>query len=184
MDDVYYCYCGLTPSDDSDGNAIQSPDVKRAHESRVIDHTVDGLEGLISIIGIKYTTARLVAEKCVDMVRDKLNLPDRKSLTGTTPIGSDYYVLTDSDSQKEQNFREYIMYQLENTMVIHLHDLVLRRMDLLARNKFSITQLRTCIDVMSETYQWNNSQILDELDRLAKSCFAPDFMPLIEEYVG
>jgi glycerol-3-phosphate dehydrogenase len=43
--------------------------------SCVIDHAADGLKCLVSVVGVKYTTARAVAERAVDLVLNKLGRP-------------------------------------------------------------------------------------------------------------
>ncbi len=67
-EDVRYCYGGLTPAEgEADGQ------VRRSRQSQVLDHARrDGLSGLISVLGVKYTTARLVAERAVDLAFEKL----------------------------------------------------------------------------------------------------------------
>ena len=68
LDDVRYCYGGLTPAE-----GVQRGEVKRAHRSVVVDHQrSDATAGLVSVVGVKYTTARLVAEQAVDLVFRKL----------------------------------------------------------------------------------------------------------------
>jgi glycerol-3-phosphate dehydrogenase len=59
------------------------------HE-QVRDHTVDGVEGLLSVAGTKYTTARAVAERVVSRVIAKLRRPPLPCRTATTllPGGS------------------------------------------------------------------------------------------------
>jgi glycerol-3-phosphate dehydrogenase len=48
--------------------------VRLVREGKVIDHQrEDGITGLITVLGVKYTTARLMAEKAVDMVLNKLD---------------------------------------------------------------------------------------------------------------
>jgi glycerol-3-phosphate dehydrogenase len=55
--------------------------------SRVIDHAREhGLDGLITIIGVRYTTARGAAATAVDLVCQKLGRHAPRSLTDTTPI--------------------------------------------------------------------------------------------------
>lgn len=44
------------------------------------------LEGLLSIVGVKYTTARDVAEKTVDRVLSRLGKPEIASRSATTPV--------------------------------------------------------------------------------------------------
>jgi glycerol-3-phosphate dehydrogenase len=46
--------------------------VKLEGRSRIHDHARDGVEGLLSVIGVKYTTARAVAETAVDLAVGKL----------------------------------------------------------------------------------------------------------------
>jgi glycerol-3-phosphate dehydrogenase len=68
LDDVRYCYGGLTPAE-----GVQRGEVKRARRSVVIDHQrTDAMAGLVSVVGVKYTTARLVAEQTVDLIFRKL----------------------------------------------------------------------------------------------------------------
>jgi glycerol-3-phosphate dehydrogenase len=59
------------------------------HE-QVRDHTVDGVEGLLSVAGTKYTTARAVAERLVNRVIAKLRRSPLPCRTATTllPGGS------------------------------------------------------------------------------------------------
>ena len=51
---------------------------------QVRDHAADGLDGLISVVGTKYTTARAVAERVTDLVLEKLQhgaVPCRTAIT-------------------------------------------------------------------------------------------------------
>jgi glycerol-3-phosphate dehydrogenase len=53
-------------------------------ESQVLDHATDGAAEAISVVGVKYTTARRVAERVTDLLGRKLNKrisPSRTSLT-------------------------------------------------------------------------------------------------------
>jgi glycerol-3-phosphate dehydrogenase len=62
-------------------------DVQLVKRPQIIDHRVEGdLEGLISIIGVKFTEARRVAEKTVDLVFKKLGRTPPKSTTAVTPV--------------------------------------------------------------------------------------------------
>lgn len=55
--------------------------------SRIIDHARDdGLQGMLSVIGVRYTTARGVGEKAVDLAARKMGRQVPKSRTGETPI--------------------------------------------------------------------------------------------------
>ncbi len=59
--------------------------LKKHHEIR--DHAVeDGVEGLLTVTGVKYTTARSVAEKTVDIIFEKLGMKPPKCETAVTPV--------------------------------------------------------------------------------------------------
>jgi len=81
--DVLYAYAGLTPADD--GN--RDGEVVRSRHPNVIDHEAShGIAGIYSVIGVKYTTARLVAEQVIDMVARQLGSPASGHASRTTPL--------------------------------------------------------------------------------------------------
>jgi glycerol-3-phosphate dehydrogenase len=69
VEDVRFWYGGLLPAARVQA-AEEDADLLNAY--RVIDHGRDGAEGLLSVVGVKFTTARHVAEKVVDAVFRKL----------------------------------------------------------------------------------------------------------------
>ncbi len=78
-DEVSLVHRGLVPArQHADGRVTQAP------HARIIDHADDGVAGAISVLGVKYTTARGVAERSVDLVGRKLDRPMRACRTGTT----------------------------------------------------------------------------------------------------
>jgi glycerol-3-phosphate dehydrogenase len=63
---------------------------------RIEDHRSEGLSGLLSVVGVKYTTARDVAEKTVDRSLALLGRPHVASRSATTPLaGGDFESLRD-----------------------------------------------------------------------------------------
>lgn len=83
-EDVTYFYGGLLPID---GYNHQTGDVKLLKHYQIIDHKKeDNVEGLISVISVKYTTARDVATKTIDYAFHKLGNKAPKSQTSVTPI--------------------------------------------------------------------------------------------------
>ena len=69
-DDVYQVYHGLLPIVGK--NAITG-DAQIAKRCVIEDHAKeDGLEGLISVVGVKFTTARDAAEKTVNLALEKI----------------------------------------------------------------------------------------------------------------
>jgi glycerol-3-phosphate dehydrogenase len=67
--DVTLVHYGAVPAAVGKGGRV----VPAGHE-RIYDHAVDGLDGLLSIAGTKYTTARAVAERVTNRVIDKLKV--------------------------------------------------------------------------------------------------------------
>ena len=53
----------------------------------VIDHQKkDGISGLISVLGVKYTTARVVAEQAMDLAVNQLGMKTKKCQTHMTQV--------------------------------------------------------------------------------------------------
>ncbi len=82
VDDVVTAYGGLRPLVESAGD--DTYDASRASE--LMDHARDGVEGVISVIGAKYTTARSLAEKTLDHVVKKLGHTSGGNRTDATPL--------------------------------------------------------------------------------------------------
>jgi glycerol-3-phosphate dehydrogenase len=64
-DDVIYANCGLVPF--GEGGAAEG-ELSFGKESRFIDHREQGIGGLVTLIGIRYTTARGDAAKALDLL--------------------------------------------------------------------------------------------------------------------
>jgi len=88
-DDVAMVYAGLLPFGQNDRGAVDLSFGKRSH---VIDHRAkEGLEGLVSAISVRLTTARGVAEEVVDLLCRKRGEKPRPCDTETTPLlGADF----------------------------------------------------------------------------------------------
>ena len=81
LDDVGLVHCGLLPAAQAGGR----PDALRK-ASIVTDHRADGMEGLVSVLGVRYTTARDTAQQAVDTVFAVRGQPAPRCLTSYTPI--------------------------------------------------------------------------------------------------
>lgn len=77
FDEVLHTYGGLRPlvEDQTEGTYESS----RKYE--IYDNASDGLEGLITVEGGKYTTSRNLAEKVLDLVRRKTDMPLGPAIT-------------------------------------------------------------------------------------------------------
>jgi glycerol-3-phosphate dehydrogenase len=90
--DVLHTYAGLRPLIDTDGDPTNNDTQETYSASRkaeVVDHQVnDGLEGLISALGGKWTTSRHIAKRVVDTALKKDPVAAAKAApvsTATTP---------------------------------------------------------------------------------------------------
>jgi glycerol-3-phosphate dehydrogenase len=84
MDDVHHVTWGFLPVNRQDAHGES---VRLTRDGVIIDHQAkDGRAGLISVLGVKYTTARVVAEQAVDLAMKKLAIKGKKCQTHTVPV--------------------------------------------------------------------------------------------------
>lgn len=74
VQDVYHVHWGLLPQTEP-GSAGLAVELMR--ESQVHDHTEEGVRGLLSVVGVKYTSARATAEKAVGRAAQMLGRAGR-----------------------------------------------------------------------------------------------------------
>jgi glycerol-3-phosphate dehydrogenase len=91
--------------------------------ARLHDHEKeDGVGRLVSVVGVKYTTARGVAEKAVDLALRRLGKPRTPSRTAATSLNH-ARPLTGTLAERTRH-------AVEEEMALTLDDLVRRRLDL------------------------------------------------------
>ncbi|MEA3150803.1 MAG: glycerol-3-phosphate dehydrogenase [Gammaproteobacteria bacterium] len=87
-DDVIYANCGLVPFGDG---KTAAGELSFGKESRFIDHRAHGVEGLVTLIGIRYTTARGDAATALDMLLKQRPGAPAAAPTDRTPlVGGDF----------------------------------------------------------------------------------------------
>jgi glycerol-3-phosphate dehydrogenase len=79
LDDVRLVHGGLLPLADTEHGQL-------AKQGRIIDHAEDDVPGLLSIVGVKYTTARLMAERTVNRVFEGLGRRPPRSLSAVEAL--------------------------------------------------------------------------------------------------
>jgi glycerol-3-phosphate dehydrogenase len=75
--DVMYAYGGLRPLIDDEARDV----VKTSRKYEIYDNEIDGLQGLVTVEGGKYTTSRNLAENVLKTVMKKWGTPYKNSVT-------------------------------------------------------------------------------------------------------
>ena len=81
LSDVELVHCGLLPAG---GRRAGRAALRRT--SIVADHRRGGVTGLVSVLGVRYTTARDTARRAIDTVFDVLGRPAPRCRTADTPL--------------------------------------------------------------------------------------------------
>ena len=150
LDDVTYCYRGLTPAEEGDG--------ERSRHSRVVDHEAeDGVAGMVSVIGVKWTTARGVAERCVDLVAKKLGKAGHGDTAGARLEAFDD-LAREFAGQSPDEMRRICADHVDRTMTVNLSDMLLRRTDDLARGRLSAAEIRLVAQARAARLGWDAAE--------------------------
>jgi glycerol-3-phosphate dehydrogenase len=127
---------------------------------RLHDHEAeDNLPGLVSLQGVKYTTARHVAEQAVDLVVRRLSRALPSCRTAVTPIPEARLL----DGPLEDRTRRVV----REEMAMTLGDAVLRRLDLGTAGPPAPEALDAVASVMAAELGWDASQERSERAALA-----------------
>ncbi len=148
QNEVHRVFAGLLPAVAEGSNVLTKREV-------IIDHGAKaGPEGLYSVGGIKFTTARLVAEKIWEMIGKKN--PGLLSPPAAMPILGDDSCPADANSLQQI---EWV--QSKDGTVVHLDDLVLRRTTLWEEGN------QTSLDAASAALGWDAAKRSREQERCA-----------------
>jgi len=89
LDDVTMWNAGLVPFGDNpeDASHLEGDDLKYGHRSHIVDHADQhGVEGLVTLIGVRYTTGRYEAGHAVDLVQRKLGVAVTPCRSADQPV--------------------------------------------------------------------------------------------------
>ncbi len=129
--------------------------------ARLVDHEAeDGLPGLVTVQGVKYTTARAVAERAVDLVVRRLGRDFPASRTSRTPLAQ--------ARPLEGSLEERTRAAVRDEMALTLADAVLRRLDLGTAGAASAQDLERVISVMGVELGWDAARADRERAALAQ----------------
>lgn len=97
-DEISFMHIGRVPTT----NPIPAEHLKIAENYQFIDHSLNGgPHGIVSVLGVKYTTARNVAERAIRLISKKLNLK-------LNPKSSTHVPLNDGDMPNYNSFLQMI----------------------------------------------------------------------------
>jgi glycerol-3-phosphate dehydrogenase len=116
-DEITLVHRGIVPAAAANGQ------LSLLGQSRIIDHARGGtLSELISIVGVKYTTARVVAERAVDLIVQKLSRPAPLCRTADT--------ILPGAGMDDRDPADPVLYAVQEEMAHSLTDVVVRRIGL------------------------------------------------------
>ena len=152
--------------------ALSAADVALVHEgrvpggpeglwtrSRVIDHADDGVRGLLTLVAVKYTTARAVAESAIGHVLHRLGRPPVASRTAVTALPEARTLAGTLEERTRHAVRE--------EMALSLGDAVLRRLDLGTAGAPAAADVDVVARVMAEELGWDLARAAEERAALA-----------------
>jgi glycerol-3-phosphate dehydrogenase len=161
LSDVVYCYGGLTPG--NDGADLSS---MRSRTSAIVDHeTSEGIRGLMSVVGVKYTTSAYLARRVVSHLVKRIGreLGSHEQLRPLFDNGEfDEYMQRLDESKPD----EWVTHAVKNEMAVDLTDALLRRSNLAERGKLSLSDARRAASVMQGLHGWSDEQTSSQLQAL------------------
>ena len=115
--DVQYAFAGLYPliSDE-----IKTDTYQGTGEYQVVDHAEQGgADGIVSVMGAKYTTARAIAEQAIDLIGRKITVPDPPCRTASVPLLEGRIDnLNQFVSEKRHRYREILPPQTVDDLIV------------------------------------------------------------------
>jgi glycerol-3-phosphate dehydrogenase len=164
--DVRGVFSGLLP----EAASHQGLDVALQRAPRIIDHSREGLRGLFSIIGVKWTTARAVGERAATLACRRLGRPDQpdreRALASVNAIPQ-----LDADpalaARVVPDFPialAHIVHAVRHEMAMRLQDVIRRRTPLYLSAALDRSALAACAAVLARELRWNRREIAAEID--------------------
>ena len=109
-EDILYCYGGLRPLVEDQ----TEESYKSSRKYEITGEKKNGIEGLITVEGGKYTTSRMLAEKAVNKVIRILKYPKKKSISKNNQLfGCEIKNYRRFIEEKTQQYSKYNSHQIE-----------------------------------------------------------------------
>jgi glycerol-3-phosphate dehydrogenase len=114
MDDVCGVVHGYLPMTKPEPGA---QNVKLVRDIQIFDNANEGIDGLMTVIGVRYTLARFIAQKAVDMAVQKLGVEAKPCTTSHQPlVGADFNAFqrlqADAQASRPEAMSQAVMDQL------------------------------------------------------------------------
>ena len=174
--DITGIFTGLLP--EREGN--RGSDVALVKTARVTDHGNDGLPGLYSIVGIKWTTSRAVAERAVEMACDRLcasahPAPDR--ILSLQTKGADAPAVRELiglDASLGERLvpdlavvKAQVVHAARSEMAFRLWDVVRRRVPLYLSEALDSQSIQACATLMGRELGWSRPETSRQVEHTA-----------------
>lgn len=155
---------------------LEAGDVTLVHQGRVpgrgaddllarpslVDHEgEDGVAGLVSVLGVKYTTARAVAEKAVDLAVSRIGRRVGRCRTAETPLPE--------ARPLSGTLEEQVRHAVRKEMALHLPDAALRRLDLGTAGAPEPSALEVVAATMAGELGWDAARVEEETQAVMRS---------------
>jgi glycerol-3-phosphate dehydrogenase len=150
--DITLVHRGIVPA------TIRNGRITLLGQSRIIDHSHRGSVPVISVVGVKYTTARAVAERVVDLALKTLGRSFVKCRTAET-------VLPEA-SLDDRDPPDAISHAIREEMAVTLTDVVVRRTGMGAVGYPGDEPSKTVADRMQAELGWSDQRKSTELEAL------------------
>lgn len=188
--DVAMVHAGVLPTRFWDKGGVRDPLLARHYT--IVDHEkLDDIHGLVSVLGVKYTTARDVAVKTMDLVSRKLGSASKAIASPGTPVmgadtrdfngllaqaelqdaapevifnyGTEYKDIIDRCESPKDTVAGEMEFIIENEMPQTLSDVLFRRSDLGLESSADKGLVLRCAEIMGARMGWDRDRMEDEV---------------------
>jgi glycerol-3-phosphate dehydrogenase len=207
-DDILLIHAGLLPTKEATHNTTEQTngsgplrDPALSNHPTFIDHSkADAINGLLTVVGVKYTTARNVAEKTIDIAFRKLKQKPKPSISAETPLpggdikdyngllahaelnhhpkylinnyGTNYNDIIKNSDIEHDTLKAEIEYIINEEMPETLADLMFRRTSIASTGMPSDEAINKIAEIMAENLHWDSARVTEEI-RQTKSVQFP-----------
>jgi glycerol-3-phosphate dehydrogenase len=165
--DIVAVKCGLLPEQE---RAAGSEDIVLQKHGRIVDHqSRDGVAGLLSVVGVKWTTARTVAEQCVQLICKKLQHESTLGSMPARPLASRDARSAPAGTELVSDVRttdQQIVLAARHEMAVNLTDAIFRRTPLGLSRELDDRVIARCASLMCGELEWSEAQTRRQVDAL------------------